>query len=220
MCFTISALYFCVIKYEKMSNYKALIFDLGRVVFPIDFKYTYEYWQEVTGIGKDKIKSIVEKLDIHNQFETGEATQKDFADDINKALDCKMSEAEFERGWNAIFLPAYEGLNELLIELKKSYRMISLSNTNSTHTKVWRERYKDTLQHFEVIFASQEIGARKPNAPSYQVCLDYLKVPGKAVVFLDDKMENLDGAAKLGIHGIEVRSFEQMVDDLKRMGIG
>ena len=65
-------------------------------------------------------------------------------------------------------------------------RLVALTNTNYIHARDWRVRYADILTYFEKVFASHETKARKPDAESFRIVLNYLGMdPGK-VVFFDD----------------------------------
>ena len=46
-----------------------------------------------------------------------------------------------------------------------------------------------------------------------------LYMPAPETVFLDDRQENIDGAKRVGIHGICFASYEQAVQALRQMGV-
>ncbi len=52
---------------------------------------------------------------------------------------------------------------------------------------------------FDVVVVSCEVGVSKPDPAIFQLCLSQLRVePGEAL-FVDDRIENIEGAASLGI---------------------
>jgi putative hydrolase of the HAD superfamily len=52
---------------------------------------------------------------------------------------------------------------------------------------------------FDVVIVSCEVGVAKPDPAIFQMCLSRLSVePGQAL-FVDDRIENIEGAARLGI---------------------
>jgi len=54
-------------------------------------------------------------------------------------------------------------------------------------------------QWFDVVVVSCEVGLAKPDPAIFQMCLSRLRVePGRAL-FVDDRIENVEGAAGLGI---------------------
>lgn len=94
-----------------------------------------------------------------------------------------------------------------------------MTNTNETHCKIWQYKYKDTLDLFDKVFISNELRIRKPESESFQICINYLNVRPNEIVFLDDKIEYIKGAEKLGIKGILVNTFDGMINDLDKIGI-
>ena len=205
-----------------MSHYKAIIFDLGNVVFDYSFTEALKYWAHISNQDLAHLKTALD-FDAdeltHDLFEKAAITPKQFRDYVAKKMGYPLTMQEFEHGWNAIFKEKRTGIDELLVHLKRNYRIIALTNTNETHAHAWRVKYRDTLTHFEKIFASHEIKARKPKPVVFQACLAYLKTKPSETVFLDDKPVCVNGAEKLGITGIVVKSFEQMCAALTEIGI-
>jgi len=204
-----------------MSDYKAIIFDLGNVIFNCSFNETLTYWASITKQDKEQLerKLDLNKNSAHVLFEKATLTPLDFKDHISATIGYNLTMTEFERGWNAIYGDEIIGVRELLIDLKKRYRIIALTNTNETHCKVWIDKFQGTLNIFEKVFISNKIKTRKPEKESFQICLDYLNTLPSETIFLDDKREYVLGAVKLGIKGILVSSFEQMIADLNKIGI-
>ena len=56
-------------------------------------------------------------------------------------LKIKLEGDAFEQGWNSIYDEVIPGVPELLAELKKSYRLIALTNTNAVHYPTWATKY-------------------------------------------------------------------------------
>lgn len=197
--------------------YKALIFDLGNVVFNVDFGLIYKYWAEHSGIPYEKIKKYFEADKNFDKFERGDITEEEYRKITNESLGMNLSKKDFDEGLTALYLDETEDINSLLKELKKNYRIIALSNTNIIHKRVWREKYKDTMDRFEKIFSSHEINTRKPETEPYLIALDYLKMKPEEVIFLDDKPENIEPAKTLGMKTITVKSPAQMRFELKTL---
>lgn len=203
-----------------MSPCKAIIFDLGNVVFNCFYEPTFEYWAKLAGVSTKQLKQKLNMDDeTHADFEKSLIGADRFRQHISDQIGYNLTTEEFEQGGNTIYSDVVSGIDDLLIALRKRHRIIALTNTNVTHAKTWKEKYKDTLKLFEKVFASHEIGLRKPEPEAYQVCLDYLGMIPDDVIFLDDNIKNVEGARKLGINSILVESFDQMEADLKQIGI-
>lgn len=198
-------------------NYKGIIFDLGNVVFNVDFNRIYVHWAEHSGVSFDKIKNYFESTDYFDLLERGDLSEDEYRSITNKALGMNLPDNVFDEGLTALYLDEFEGINPLLKSLKNNYRIIALSNTNSIHKRVWRKKYEDTMDRFEIIFCSHEINSSKPELKPYLIALDYLKLKAEEVIFLDDKSENIEPAKQLGIKTITVTSPAQMRIELKQL---
>ncbi|MES2654078.1 MAG: HAD family phosphatase [Bacteroidota bacterium] len=202
-----------------MTTYKALIFDLGKVVFDVSFDRTFQYWANLSGKSFDEIKNNFKFDTFFGAFERGEISAQVFRESISKQLNLSLSVHDFDKGWCNLYLETYNGIDELLSHLKTQYKIVALTNTNIIHNEVWTVKYADTLKHFEKIFSSHEIKLRKPEKQSYQIVLDYLQLDPSQTVFLDDNMENIHAAQQLGIQSILVTTQVQMKLDLQQLGI-
>ncbi len=200
-----------------METYEALIFDLGKVVFDLSFDKVFQFWASASGQQASVIKDKFQFDNLFDDFEKGEASNKEFRAEISRRLDLTLTDTVFDEGWCALYLDAYEGISELLGSLKKQYRLVALTNTNSIHEQVWKVRYRESLSHFDKVFCSHELKARKPEKQAYQSILDYLGIKPERTIFLDDSPTNTAGAAQLGIKTILVESQQQMRADLRRM---
>jgi len=198
-----------------MLQYKAIIFDLGNVVFNVDFKLIYKYWSEKSEVEFQKIKEYIELNKNFNLLERGDISEEQFRKETNEKLGMNLSDKDFDEGLCSLYLDLCEGIDELLDKLKQNYRVIALSNTNSIHKRAWSVKYKDTMRKFEKIFCSNELNTRKPEKEIYTIALSYLQLEPDEVIFLDDNEENIQAAKNLGIKTILVKSPEQMRNELE-----
>lgn len=197
-----------------MPKFKAIIFDLGKVIFDLSFDRTFESWATNSGKQLDDIKSKFQFGEVSDMFERGEISAGQFRAEVTQSLDLKITDEDFDKGWCDIYLDTYNGVDDLLVNLKSNYRLVALTNTNIIHNGVWKLKYAETLQHFEMIFSSHELRVRKPEKKFYRLVLDYLKLEPQEIIFLDDNIDNIKGAEELGIRTICVNSYEQMTREL------
>ena len=57
----------------------------------------------------------------------------------------------------------------------------------------------DMSSYFDHAFYSHEMGSRKPEPQIYQMVLDQKALNAERTLFIDDKLENINAAAALGI---------------------
>lgn len=198
---------------------KAIIFDLGKVVFDLSFDRIFQSWANTSRQEFQDIKRKFVFNNLFDQLERNEISSTDFRASISETLSMNLTDEDFDKGWCDLYLDVYYGIEKILIELKYRYRLVALTNTNIIHNKIGRLKYADVLQHFEKIFSSYEMQTRKPEEKAYRIVLDYLQCQPAETVFLDDNIENINGAKKIGITSILVTSQQQMKEELHAHGI-
>jgi putative hydrolase of the HAD superfamily len=52
---------------------------------------------------------------------------------------------------------------------------------------------------FDAVIISCEVGLAKPDAAIFRLCLERLGLPAGAVLFVDDRADNIEGAARVGL---------------------
>ena len=200
-----------------MTSIKGIIFDLGKVVFDLSFDRTFEFWANASGRQMDDIKNKFRFDEIYEKFETKELTAKEFRHLLSVQLNLSLPDNIFDAGWCNLYLDPYPEIVKLLTDLKVNYKLVALTNTNEIHETVWKVKYTKALQNFEKVFSSHHIKARKPNEQAYKIVLDYLKLNPEQTIFIDDNLENIEGAKKLGINTVLASSPRQIITDLRTL---
>ena len=201
-----------------MGKYNSLIFDLGKVVFDLSFDRVFKSWAALSGKNFNDIKSRFKFDDLFDKFEKNEVSAPQFRTMLSQKLNISLTDEDFDKGWCNLYMDAYKDIDNLLISVKRNYKIVALTNTNVIHSKVWPVKYAHVLQHFEKIFSSHEMAKRKPEPKAYKMVLDYLQCKPSEAIFLDDNIDNITGAKKIGIATIWVTSQETMRTELEKFG--
>lgn len=80
-------------------------------------------------------------------------------------------------------------------------------------------KHYDFFQYVDGIVVSYEVHQLKPEPEIYETIISKFQLNPEETVFLDDLPQNIEGAAKFGIHTIHVTSHEAAVKGLKEYGI-
>ena len=72
---------------------------------------------------------------------------------------------------------------------------------------------------FRMFFSSCFVGLRKPEEGIYRLALDVTQIPAEECCFIDDRSLNLECAARLGMHTIEMKNLEELKADLQKFGV-
>ncbi len=191
---------------EKIRN---IIFDLGGVLLDIDFKLTEKAF---TDLGVKDFASFFNQFhsnDLFIKLET-ETNVDFFYNDFRTATGLTLSNEQIRGAWNALLLNFRKNSIDILPELKKKYRLYLLSNTNEIHLQEFQQRFHTTFQQasfddlFDAAYYSHRIGHRKPNASAWQFVLEKHGLIAAETVFIDDSINNIEAAQKLGIQTIHL----------------
>jgi putative hydrolase of the HAD superfamily len=77
-------------------------------------------------------------------------------------------------------------------------RAAFLSNSGPEVMARVRERWPLDAR-FDAVVISCEVGVSKPDPRIYQLCLDRLGLPAPETLFVDDRADNIEGAARVGL---------------------
>ena len=75
----------------------------------------------------------------------------------------------------------------------------------------------EILDLFDVVFCSGDEGVVKPESAAFETTLGRLEVAPEQAVFIDDTLEHVEAARKVGLHAILFTTAEELknkVDDL------
>ena len=126
--------------------------------------------------------------------------------------------AELTRLDSASWLHLCDGTITLLEDLAAAgYRLALLSNAPADFAEVLVEQ--PVARFFEHLAFSAYLGSVKPEPECYRAVLAMLGASPGDVVFIDDRPENVAGAAAVGIHGVHFTTPEAVRTALAGHGI-
>lgn len=197
---------------------KAIIFDLGRVIVPFDFKRGYQAMEPLCAYAAADIPARIATTDLVNRFETGLVEPEDFVQQLCAILQMKADHDQFCEIWGSIFLPETLIPESLLVGLRERYRLLLLSNTNALHFKLIRKNYP-LLRHFDDYVLSYEVRAMKPSPQIYQEAIARAQCRPEECFFTDDVPAYVEAAKREGIDAVQFQSREQLEAELLTRGV-
>ena len=201
----------------------AVLFDLGGVVFDIDFDRAFSVWAGHSGEPQDAMASRFSFDTSYERHERGEIDAHQYFAVLRSMLKIDLTDAELAEGWNSIYGDEYDEMSDLLCRLARAVPIYAFTNSNPTHQQVWEQKYHCTLSQFRRVFVSSEMGVRKPEPRSYWAVAEEMGVAPERVLFFDDTPENARGAEAVGMPAVHVRSVEDTrkgVEVFLRAGAG
>jgi putative hydrolase of the HAD superfamily len=197
--------------------YKAIIFDLGRVLVDFDFERGFQALESFCPYDAAEIRRRIAATDLGERFETGLIEPPDFVAQFSGILDLHMDYAGFCRLWSSIFTDPL--IPEAMLEgLAARYRLVLLSNTNVIHFETIRANYP-LLRHFHERILSYEVHAMKPRREIFQAALECCGCRPEECFYTDDIAAYVEAARRLGMDAVQFESLAQLERELKARGI-
>ena len=183
---------------------KALIFDCFGVLYWDDINQFYNL------VGLDKTQSL---NDLMHACDHGYISGQDFLEQVADLAGVSTQEV-------AAVIRNKQSPNEVLMErvkeLKSIYKIGLLSNMGyDTLDEVFSESQRKAM--FDDVLISSEVGLIKPSRDLYELALERLGVPADEVIFIDDRLPNVEGAQQLGMKTILFTTNKQFEQELTRL---
>jgi HAD superfamily hydrolase (TIGR01509 family) len=140
---------------------------------------------------------------VYPAFERGEVDEAAYwAHYAEAGIDVDPQVFHRLRREGTTFLP---GMAELLDDLEGVLVRVAASNY-----PVWIEELTELHlgERFERVVASHHLGVRKPDAAFFARLVDDLGVAAEAVLFVDDRQANVDGAERAGLRAHRFRDAD------------
>ncbi len=200
----------------------ALIFDFGNVVAHFDHGRAASKLGARLGLSGEEVFERIKTLGFANllgEYESGRLSAEAFSEGVSGMIGLAITHEEFAAAWSDIFW-ANESLAPLFGFLKgQGYPLVLGSNTNDLHAGQFRRQFAETLGHFDRLVLSYEVGHIKPSAAFYLACAEAAEAEPGDCVFIDDMIENVEGARAAGLVALHYRTTEGLLDDLEALGV-
>lgn len=175
-----------------------IIFDFGDVFINLDKEASLN---ELKKLGLSEWNADLEQL--NQEFERGKISEVHFMIGLKKLIP-NASIDDLRTAWNSVLIDFPLHRLEFLEQLKNKYRLFLLSNTDEIHIAKFEHMLGATFirefyQCFEKVYFSFEIGMRKPDPEIFNYIVKKHEISAKRTLFIDDKKENTDIAASLGM---------------------
>lgn len=210
---------------KKIRKPKYILFDVGNV---LTYKVTHEDENigKLLGMSREAYRKFLDEI-IEQQTEKEHRAfkemntiekEKNYLDKLHKKMcmklgiklrpsfiskmtDCRM------KGDFAL----KEGTIEALKSLSQQYKLGIY--TNSLPSRRYHElKINNLYTYFEDIFISKEIDFEKPDVKGFKYVLSHIPFKKEDIMFIDDKLEYLEGAEKAGISNLIMFLHKDITD--------
>ena len=199
---------------------KTIVFDLGGVL--IDWNPEYVFLKEFRG-NREKMNWFFDQICTSEWNE-----QQDAGYPIHKATEERVALfPKHERlirmyygEWEQMLGYEHTGTVELLKKLHQSpnYSIYALTNWSGETFPVAQKKFP-FLSWFEGIIVSGDEKLKKPDPEIYKLLLKRYNLDATDCVFIDDRVDNVEAAVKVGFTGIHFFNHTQLQKELLNLNI-
>jgi putative hydrolase of the HAD superfamily len=200
-------------------TYRAVIFDLGGVVFPSPFE-AFDAYDHGNGLSKGTMRGLIRRSSEEGAWaalERGELTMDEFV----TALEAEADAAGFRLDARKLMALIGSGLGPRPEMTRAIERIRAHGLRTGALTNNWSDERRRAphalhdLDLFDAVVESAVEGLRKPDPRIYALTLMRLDVLASEAVFLDDLGINLKPAREMGITTIKVVDPDDALRELE-----
>jgi glucose-1-phosphatase len=206
---------------NQKNEIKNILLDWGGVITELHLDATKKAFHDMGLTIFDEFVPHDPDDKVFIPFETGNISSEEFRNNIRKMSANPLTDAMIDGAWNAMLGVLPEERWKLLESLSQSYRTFLLSNTNAIHLNYYFNYLKGIygtygyVHLFEKAYFSHEVHLRKPNADIFEFVVKDSGINPHETLFIDDFLENIETARKLGFQTVHLTKPRTLVDLFK-----
>ncbi len=201
-----------------MGKPQAVVFDLGKVLVDFDYGRTVRRIQTLSTTQGDELRKLIDQSPLLHQYERGLISTQQLFGEVQSAAGYTGTLEQFSEAFADIFTPI-----EAMVELHAGLRRNGIptfifSNTNELAVAHIRERFP-FFEKFDGYVLSYLHQAMKPEAKLYEVVEQTTGHTGDALLYIDDRHENVAAGAARGWQVILHETPEQTIQSIQQAGL-
>lgn len=189
-----------------MGDIKNLVIDFGGVIINLARNRCIEAFESLGVMNiREQVVSNYQQKELFMKIELGSITITEFHDGVRRLTERPLTDEQIDAAWIAMLDDVPDYKLDLLLDLRKRYNTMLLSNTNEIHWK-WSEKncfsYKgnQASDFFNHIYLSYRLHMLKPDADIFEYVLRDAGIRPEETLFIDDAVPNCRTAESLGFH--------------------
>ncbi|MDB6125972.1 MAG: hypothetical protein JWQ71_4965 [Pedosphaera sp.] len=201
-----------------MNFPQVVVFDLGKVLVDFDYGIVARKIAANGHMAATEVQKFIDHSPLLFRYETGLMTKEQFHEEICKATGYRGNMQEFGQVFGDIFEPIAPMVELHSTLRKKGIPTYIFSNTNELAITHIRQNFP-FFSNFDGYILSYEHGAMKPQAKLYEVVERETKRRGSEILYLDDRLENIEAGAARGWRVILQESSEKSLAAVRAIGL-
>jgi putative hydrolase of the HAD superfamily len=204
-----------------MAAVKNLIFDLGNVLYDIDFKKMNTAFALIGIDNFDKHFTLNQSNQLFLDLEMGLINEAAFYDGVRTLASLPLTNAQIQFAWNALLIGFRKNSIDWIQQNNNKYNIYLYSNTNQIHHDLFIAEFENQVANYPFVslfkkpYYSHEMGMRKPDPASFTYIVEKEGLVPAETLFIDDNEPNISAAASVGLqvlHLTEGRRVEKVIE--------
>lgn len=198
---------------------QVILFDLGRVLLSFSHDQMCRQVGQRCGVSAQEAREVLFSQEVHLPYERGTITTQQVVDQLQNTFNVQLNIQDLVEDLGDIFR-LNASMVPILAALKSAgWKTGILSNTCDAHWQVATRKF-GILQHFfDFTVTSFEAGQVKPFPEIYESAVRAADCEAKEILFVDDLLENVEGAHEAGLDAVLYTSASNFAADLRRRGV-
>jgi putative hydrolase of the HAD superfamily len=199
-----------------MKKPEAVVFDLGKVLLDFDYGRFAKNVLHQCGVTPEEILNAVNQSELLIRYESGLLTSQEFFAEVKRACNYSGEYHEFEPVFGDIFSEIPEMINLHGRLRDRGMPTYIFSNTSEIVIKHIRKTYPffNTFTDYVLSFEHRSV---KPQPRIYEVVEERARKKGEELLYIDDRLENIEHGKERGwktIHHVSAEETVKRVSEL------
>lgn len=199
-----------------MTKVKNIIFDLGNVLYDIDFTKMYASFKALGIPNFETYFTLNQSNPLFFELEKGQCTTEQFFEGFREITPVFLTNEQIKTAWNSLLIGYRKAAINWILENDRKYQLFLFSNTNQIHFDHFIPEFEREVADvpFESIFKkayfSHQLGMRKPDTASFIQIIENESLIAEETLFIDDNEPNIRGAASTGMQTLHLKDEMKM----------
>jgi len=200
---------------------KNIVFDFGGVIADISRDKAVQAFFKI-GLKDAEIRlDKYHQTGIFQELEEGKLSVDEFRKELSKLCSRELTK-EVQQAWMGFITGIDIRKLDYILELKKSYRIYILSNTNP-YVMSWAcspqfsSQGKSLADYCEKLYLSYQIGYTKPEPEIFNFMIKDSKITPSETMFVDDGSVNIGIGKKLGFYTFQPQNDTDWREELTQL---
>jgi putative hydrolase of the HAD superfamily len=197
---------------------RALFWDVGGVLLSNAWDHTQRA-AALEHFGLDEKEFHGRHEMIVSPFEQGKITLDEYLDRTVFYRTRTFTREAFKDFMFSLSQPIPEVLSFARALADSNKYFMGTINNESRELNLHRIEQYGLRQIFRLFVSSCFVGLRKPESGIYRLAQEVTQMNPEECVFIDDRSLNLECAAQMGMHTLQMQTLYQLTGDLEKLGV-